>query len=123
MKKVVCEKCGKLGTISIEKNYSKYHNALELFNLVRKKYPNLKEYELPRQVNKELREDHNLHKKYRYSFFRNIPKKPYASAQRIRSKVIRCVHYLGNGKIKRCYLGTVPVITKQRSNQLGLGTH
>ena len=54
MKKITCVKCGKLGTISIEKNYSKYNNALELFNLVRKKYPNLKEYELREQVNKEL---------------------------------------------------------------------
>lgn len=120
MTKIVCEKCGKWGTLSIEKNYSKYHNALELFDLVRKKYPNLKEYELPEQVNKELRKDFNLHKKYRYRFFRNVPKKPYTSSQRIRSKVIRCVHYLGNGKIKRCYIGTVPVITKP--TQLGMGT-
>ena len=123
MKKVICKKCGKLGTISIEKNYSKYHNALELFNLVRKKYPNLKEYELLGQAHKELRDDLDMAKKYKYFRFRNIPKKPYASAQRIRSKVIRCVHYLGNGKIKRCYIGTVPVMTRQRSNQLGLGTH
>lgn len=120
MKKITCVKCGKLGTISIEKNYSKYNNALELFNLVRKKYPNLKEYELREQVNKELDEDYNLAKKYSSFRFRNIPKKPYASAQRIRSKVVRCVHYLGNGKIKRCYIGTVPVKTKPK--QLGIGT-
>ncbi len=123
MKKVVCKKCGKLGTISIEKNYSKYQGALELFNLVRKKYPNLKEYELIEQVHKELKEDFNLHEKYAFFNFRNVPKKPYASAKRVRSKVVRCVHYLGNGKIKRCYIGTVPVITKQRSNLLGIGSN
>ena len=121
MKKIICKKCGKLGTISIEKNYSKNVNTLELFDLVRKKYPNLKEYELPRQVNIELREDFNLHKKYGYSFFKNIPKKPYTSDRRRRSKVIRCVHYLGNGKIKRCYIGTVPVTTKP--TQLGMGNY
>ena len=121
MKKVVCEKCGKLGTISIEKNYSKYQGALEIFDLVRKKYPNLKEYELPRQVNIELRGDHNLHKKYRYRFFRNIPKKTYTSDIRRKRKIIRCVHYLGNGKVKRCYIGTVPVTIKP--TQLGMGNY
>lgn len=119
MKKIICKKCGKLGTISIEKNYSKYQGALELFDLVRKKYPNLKEYELLGQAHKELRDDLDMAKKYKHFRFRNIPKKPYTSSQRIRSKVIRCVHYLGNGKVKRCYIGTVPVTAKPA--QLGMG--
>ena len=121
MEKIICKKCGKLGTISIEKNYSKYCNALKLFDLVRKKHPNLKEYELLGQVRIELKEDSKLAKKYRYFRFRNIPKKSYASAQRIRNEVIRCVHYLGNGKIKRCYIGTVPVKTKLKP--LGMGNY
>lgn len=119
MKKIICKKCGKLGTISIEKNYSKRVNTLELFDLIRKKYPNLKEYELIEQVHKELKEDFNLYKKYRHFRFRNISKKPYTSDRRRRRKVIRCVHYLGNGIIKRCYIGTVPVIIKP--TQLGMG--
>ena len=121
MKKIVCRKCGKLGTISIEKNYSKSVNALELFDLVRKKYPNLKEYELIEQIHKELKEDFNLHKKYAFFNFRNVSKKSYTSDVRRRSKVIRCVHYLGNGKIKRCYIGTVPVTVKPAP--LGMGNY
>ena len=124
MKKVICQKCGKLGTISTEKNYSKNINALELFDLVREKYPNLREYELLRQVRKELEEDPKLAKKfekYSYFSFRNIPKKSYTSSIRIRRNVIRCVHYLGNGKMKRCYIGTVTAITKPK--QLGMGTY